>query len=66
MIAEHRSRMDMKVGSWGCLIPDCGNNGTHHAPGGLERDWLCREHFAQFIKHLLDPVGYPVFPLPLE
>jgi hypothetical protein len=47
-----------------CLIPDCNNAGTHHAPGGSERQWLCCEHFEQFIGHLLDPVRTPVFPLP--
>jgi hypothetical protein len=49
-----------------CLIPDCNNAGTHHAPGGSERQWLCCKHFEQFIGHLVDPGHNPLFPLPLE
>jgi len=57
--------MDIVKGVYACLVPACNNVGTHHAPGGSERDWLCCEHFEQFIGYLLDPVQNPVFPLPL-
>jgi hypothetical protein len=48
-----------------CLVPDCGRDGTHRAPGGLLGQWLCCGHFEQFVGHVLDPVQNPVFPLPL-
>ena len=47
---------------WTCLIPDCSNAGTHHAPGGARKDRLCCPHFEQFVAHLLDPAGNPTFP----
>jgi hypothetical protein len=47
---------------WSCLIPDCNNPGTHRAPGGAPKDRLCCQHYEQFIAHLLDPVGNPIFP----
>jgi hypothetical protein len=65
-MTESRCSVDIVDGVWPCLIPDCRNSGTHHAPGGSEQDWLCCEHFTQFFTHLLDPVRYPVFPFPLE
>jgi hypothetical protein len=49
-----------EVGS--CLIPDCSNPGTHRAPGGAPKDRLCCQHYEQFIAHLLDPLGNPIFP----
>lgn len=46
-----------------CLIPDCNTVGAHSAPGGAEQDWLCCEHYEQFIAHLLDPERNPTFPV---
>jgi hypothetical protein len=45
-----------------CLIPDCSNSGTHHAPGGAPKDRLCCQHYEQFVAYLLDPAGNPTFP----
>lgn len=47
---------------WSCLIPDCSNPGTHRAPGGAPKDRLCCQHYEEFIAHLLDPLGNPIFP----
>ena len=57
-------QMDTVAGMWVCLIPGCRNAGTHHAPGGSERDRLCCVHYQQFVAHLLDPVHNLTFPLP--
>ena len=46
-----------------CLIPICTEVGTHRAPGGSDRDWLCCGHYEQFVAHLLDPERNPTFPL---
>lgn len=45
-----------------CLIPDCSNAGAHRAPGGAPEDWLCCEHYEQFVAHLVDPIHNPAFP----
>jgi hypothetical protein len=58
--------MDIVKGLYICLIPDCNNAGTHRAPGGPERQWLCCEHFEQFVGHVADPQRNPVFPLQLK
>jgi hypothetical protein len=46
-----------------CLIPFCSEIGSHLAPGGSAGDWLCCEHYEQFIAHLLDPKRNPTFPV---
>ena len=46
-----------------CLIPDCSGAGIHRAPGASAVDWLCCEHYEQFIAHLLDPKRSPTFPV---
>lgn len=55
--------MDIVKSVYVCLIPDCRDPGIHHAPDGSGRDWLCCEHFEQFVAHLLDPQRNPVFPI---
>jgi hypothetical protein len=58
MVIVNKARELMQT----CLIPDCNSVGTHRAPGS-EHDWLCCEHYEQFIAHLLDPKRNPTFPL---
>jgi hypothetical protein len=63
---ECRCQAHAEAGVWACLIPGCNDAGTHRAPGGSERQWLCGRHFGEFIAHVQDPVHHPVFPLPEE
>jgi hypothetical protein len=57
--------MDIVKGVCACLIPDCKNPGSHHAPGGSAQQSLCCRHFGEFVAHLLDPKRNPVFPIQL-
>jgi hypothetical protein len=61
---EEREQLNMDIVErrYVCLVPDCGNVGSHEAPDGSEGQRLCCKHLEQFIAHLMDPLHNLTFP----